>query len=65
MGRTEDKRKMKIQVVLAASEGKILENGAEKEHMVYLYGEDELPDISGWREIPESEIPSESEVDML
>lgn len=54
---------MKIQVVLAAAEGKILTNGTEKEHMVYIYGEDELPDISAWREVEESEIQTESEGD--
>lgn len=52
---------MKIQVVLAASEGKILTNGVSKEHMVYLYGNDKIPDVSAWKEVAESELTVESE----
>ncbi len=46
---------MLIRVVLAANEGKILVNGDKREHMVYIDGVDELPDISMWQEVEDTE----------
>lgn len=45
---------MKIRVVLASDEGKILTNGAERQHMVYIDAEGtQVPDISEWTEVEE------------
>lgn len=51
---------MKIRVVLASDEGKILTNGKEFHHMVHLDVEgSEVPDISAWREVDGSEAEAE------
>ena len=48
---------MNIRITLAASEGKILTNGTDKEYMVNIYGENgEMPDVSEWQEIDEVEV---------
>ena len=53
---------MKTRSILYADEGMMLTDGTTYGKVVYL-AEGESADA--WREVPESEIPSESEVDML
>ena len=53
---------MKTRSMLYADEGFVLTDGTTYGRVVYL-AENESADA--WREIPVSEIPSESEVDML
>ncbi len=46
---------MKVRVILASDNGKILVNGEERKHMVSLFGVDgELPDITDWVEEDET-----------
>ena len=53
---------MKTRSILYADEGFVLTDGTTYGKVVYL-AENESADT--WREIPESEIPSENEIDML